>query len=99
MKPPADVWVPWIYRVGMALIGLFGMASMVWLYIVIAYGDWPADMAGKRLEALATFGLCNLALLGVQQIGLVARNLVRNIKFAGPGGVSVDVTSHEGTAK
>jgi hypothetical protein len=99
MKPPAEAWAGWIYRAAMMLLGLFSMASLVWLHIDLAYGDWPASLAGKRLEALATFGLCNLALLGVQQVGLVARNLVRNLKIAGPGGMSVDVNSHEGIAE
>lgn len=99
MKPPNEAWAGWIYRAAMMLLGLFSMASLVWLHIDLAYGDWPASLAGKRLEALATFGLCNLALLGVQQVGLVARNLVRNLKIAGPGGMSVDVNSHEGLAE
>ncbi len=99
MRPPAEAWAGWIYRAAMMLLGLFSMASLVWLHIDLAYGEWPASLAGKRLEALATFGLANLALLGVQQVGLVARNLVRNLKIAGPGGMSVDVNSHEGIAE
>ena len=98
MMPPAERWAAWVYRAAMMVVGLFSMASLVWLHIDIAYGDWPADLAGRRLDALATVGLGNLALLGVQQVGLVARNLVRNIKIAGPGGLSVDVSSQEVTA-
>lgn len=99
MTPPAEAWAGWIYRAAMMLLGLFSMASMVWLHIDLAYGEWPASLAGKRLEALATFGLCNLALLGVQQVGLVARNLVRNIRASGPGGMSFEVQGNEGMAE
>lgn len=83
----------------MMVLGVFGILMTVWLHIDIAYGDWPPSLAGKRIELLGTFGLAQLGLLGVQQVGLVARNLVRNLKIAGPGGVSVDVHSHEGIAE
>ncbi len=99
MKPPNEAWAAWTYRAAMMVLALFGMAMVVWLHVDIAYGDWPASMAAKRIELLGTFGLAQLALLGVQQVGLVARNLVRNLKIAGPGGMSVDVNSHEGLAE
>jgi hypothetical protein len=99
MKPPAETWAAWVYRAAMMVLGMFGMAHITWLHFDLAYGDWPASTAQQRIEALATLGLCGMALLGVQQVGLVARNLVRNLKIAGPGGVSVNVNSHEGIAE
>ncbi len=95
MKPPSEAWAAWVYRGAMMVLGVWGMAMIVWLHIDIAYGDWPASLAGERIKLLGSFGLAQLALIGVQQVGLVARNLVRSLKLSGPGGVSVDVSAHE----
>ena len=95
MRPPHESYAAWVYRAAMMLLGLFSMASMIWLHIDISYGDWPPSLAGKRIDALAQLGLWNMALLGIQLIGLVARNLVRNIKLSGPGGFSADVSGQD----
>lgn len=99
MNPPSERWASWIYRAAMMILGLFSIGFMIWIHIDIVYGAWPAALAGKRLELLGWFGLANLALIGIQQVGLVARNLVRNLKIKGPAGMSVDVNSHEGIAE
>lgn len=99
MKPPSEAWAGWVYRAAMMVLGIYSIVHLTWLHIDLAYGEWPPSLAAKRIELLGTFGLANLALLGVQQVGLVARNLVRNLKIAGPGGMSVDVNSHEGIAE
>ncbi len=99
MTPPAESWAAGVYRAAMMVLGIYGMAHLTWLHIDLAYGDWPASLAGQRLDLLGKIGLANMALLGVQQVGLVARNLVRNLKLAGPGGISVEANSHEGLAE
>jgi hypothetical protein len=99
MKPPADAWAAWIYRGAMMILGVFSIASMIWLHIDVSYGDWPVALAGERLKLMGWLGIGHLSLLGVQQVGLVARNLVRNLKINGPAGMSVDVNSHEGIAE
>lgn len=99
MRPPAEAWAGWVYRAAMMVLGIYSIVHLTWLHIDLAYGQWPPALAAKRIELLGAFGLANLALLGVQQLGLVARNLLRNLKINGPAGMSVDVSSHEVIAK
>ena len=97
MKPPASDWAAWAYRAGMAVISSFAMimlAIITWRAMDAA--NWPAAALPKLLEILGWTVLGLLALLVVQQLGLVARNLVRNWNLkAGRDGVEMNLQAHD----
>lgn len=96
MKPPADSWAPWLYRAAMAVISTFAMAMLTWVawQVIDMARTAPAANRVQVLELLGWLVLGLLGLLWLQQIGLVARNLVRNLRLQGPGGLGLDVNSH-----
>lgn len=96
MKPPADSWAPWLYRAAMAVISSFAMAMLTWVawQVIELARTAPAAHRAQAFELLGWLLLGLLGLLWLQQIGLVARNLVRNLKLQGPGGMALDVNSH-----
>lgn len=99
MKPPAYEWAAWAYRAAMAVISTYAMVMLAWMTWRFMHAeDWPAAVLPELLKMLGWTVLGLLGLLIIQQLGLVARNLVRNLKINAPGGVSVDVTGHD-TAK
>ncbi len=98
MKPPANDWAAWAYRAGMAVISTFAMVMLALItWRVMHPKDWPAAALPKLLELLGWTVLGLLALLVVQQVGLVARNLVRNWNLkAGRDGLEMQVQAHDG---
>lgn len=42
----------------------------IWVTCIIAYGKWPAALAGKRLESITWIGLSCLFLVLVMQVSL-----------------------------
>lgn len=97
MKPPAYEWAAWAYRAAMAVISTYAMAMLTWVAWQVM--SLATSASGPQLKpVLELIGHLLLGLLGLlwlQQIGLVARNLVRNLKISGPAGTGIDVSGHD----
>lgn len=81
MKPPAEAWAAWIYRVQMVAI----TAVMLWDHGVHASflreTNWPPPLQKRVIEALVQADWARMAIIGLVVVGLVSRNLVRNWSF------------------
>jgi hypothetical protein len=94
-RPPwwSAWWAPWVYRVMMWGSAIAAAGFVIWLVIIIAYGEWTPGVEAARVDALAKalFGFvgCNVILT----VGLVVRNTVRNLR--GQAGLfSFEAESH-----
>jgi hypothetical protein len=66
----------------------------IWLVVLIRW-DWPRGTEAQRLGILGNALLGTLAGAGLVQLGLVVRNLIRNLRGSvGPDGVSFEAVSH-----
>lgn len=94
MRPPDDRWRIWGYFAGYLLAGPSMLAFVVWII-------WPIRAACPRgherlcLEISERAIIGGLGLAGLVILGLVVRNTIRNLRAQGPGGWSIDATSHE----
>jgi hypothetical protein len=96
MTPPPYAWAAWAYRAAMAVISSWAMAMLGWVtWHLMQARHWPQAAWPQLLRLLGWIILGLLALLIVQQLGLVARNLVRQLRIHGPAGTSIDVTGHD----
>ena len=77
MKPPSEAWEPWWYRWLHGIAILANIFAGGWYHFDLVYGDWPASTALIRLQYSFWLAMAQMALLGLQTYGLVARNLAR----------------------
>lgn len=98
MKLLSESRAAWVYRAGMIVLSTTAIGLIIWLITILRDVRGPLPLRIEVVRALAQIALAMAALLLIQQVGLVARNLVRNIKGSF-GGASIEVESHDAPAK
>ncbi len=80
--------IPWSRTLALFLAGPALTLFAAWLVWIVWQGQWPADMAGRRLDIIgrALFAVLIAILAVVLVIAAIAR-----LRIQGPGGTSVEV--------
>lgn len=85
----------WLYRLQMVAI----TAVMLWddsRQLEFLHGTkWPTGTLPNVIKASADADIARKVILGLVVLGLVSRNLVRNIQFNAPGGFGAKVGDNQ----